>query len=97
MVLDEEVLPAEEHAARRRRGDRVPGGLLHSGRALPVHVDDDREVVVAGVEVPLAGDHRELELVQHKELLRQVMPGGQRREPADDAVDLADVDVPDLP
>jgi hypothetical protein len=97
VILDEEVLPAEEHPVRRRRGDRVPGGLLRPGGALPVHVDDDREVVVAGVKVPLAPDHCELELVHDEKLLRQAVPGGQRREPADDAVDLTDVHVPDLP
>ena len=53
------------------------------------HVDDDREVVVAGVQVPLAWQHRELELVKHQQLLRQVVAAGQRREPADHAVHLA--------
>jgi hypothetical protein len=96
VVLDEEVLPPEVHAPRRRGRHRVPGFLLVRGRALPVHVDDDREVVVAGVEVTFPRDHLQLELVQHQQLLRQAIPCGQRREPAGDAVDLADIHVPDL-
>jgi hypothetical protein len=60
-------------------------------------VDDDREVVVAGVKVTFPRDHLQLELVQHQQFLRQVVPRGQRREPAGDAVDLAYAHVPDLP
>jgi len=96
VVLKEKVLPSEVHAVRRRGRHRVPGVLLVCGRALPVHVDDDREVVVTGVKVAFPSDHLQLKLVQHQQLLRQVVPCGQRREPAGDAVDLAGVHAPNL-
>src|SRR5450756_224335 len=66
VVHHEEVLPAEGDAGRGDACDRVPGGLLRGWRALAVHVDDDREVVVARVQVLLADDHCELELVDHE-------------------------------
>src|SRR5262249_38248806 len=96
MVLDQEVLPPEEHAAWRRAGDRMPRLQLVRRRALTVHVDDNRKVVVPGFEALLAGDHRELELMQYQQLLRQVQPCGQARQPADHAVDLAGADASDL-
>jgi len=43
-------------------------------------VDDDGQVVVAGVELLLMLDHRQPELVQDQHLLRQVQLGGQARQ-----------------
>src|SRR5690348_1482143 len=96
VVFGVEVLPPEEDAWRGGGGDGLPGLLLVVRGALPVHVDDDRKVAVPGVQPLFAGDHRKPELVQHQELLRQVVPGGQRGQPAADAIDLIGAHAADL-
>ncbi len=48
---------------------------------------------MAEVEVVFVADHRELELVQHEEFLRQVRRGGEPGEPGGDGVDVAGVDA----
>jgi hypothetical protein len=70
MILDVEVLPSEEHSGRGCLGNGLPGLLFGGRRALPVHVDEDRQIVVPGVEIALILDHRQHELVQHEKLLR---------------------------
>ena len=75
----------------------MPRLLLYARRALTVHVDDDREIVVTGVEVPFVADHRQPELVQDQQFLRQMVFGGETGQPAGHTVDLADAGTSDLP
>src|ERR1700730_14099495 len=69
MVLGVEVLPPEEHPGGGGAGDGLPSLLLDGRCALPVHVDEDRQVLIPGVEFVLAADHRQPELVQDEEFL----------------------------
>ena len=50
---------------------------LTAGVPSPVHVDEDRQVLVPGVEFVLAADHRRPELVQDEEFLGQVALCGE--------------------
>ena len=87
-VLVHEVLPREDHACRGVLADPVPGRALRARPAVPVGVDDDGQLVVAGVERLPLGDHRRRELVQHQHLLRQRLRTGEGGEPRAGGVDL---------
>ena len=54
VVLEVEVLPAEVDPARGGSGDGLPGLALVALGALPVHVDEDGQVIVPGIELTLA-------------------------------------------
>ena len=69
---------------------------LRAGVPLPGHVDQQLDLAMLGVEGVLVADHRELELVQHEELLRQVRRGGEPGESAGDGIDVARLDATNL-
>src|SRR5690625_5679941 len=87
-VLVVEVLPRHEDPARQVLLERVPGGELVLGGAVPVGVQGDRELGAGGVHVLTVRDHREGELVQDQHLLRQAVLRREVREPGGDLVDL---------
>ena len=56
--LTKKFLPLEIDPSRAAPVTTAQVCCLLSGPALPIHADDDREIVVAGVECRLAVDHR---------------------------------------
>ena len=91
-----EVLPAQRQTRWGGGGHRGPGFVLEGGGAVAVHVDQQLDLGMVGVEFVFVADHRELELVQHEELLRQVRRGGEPGESAGDGIDVARLDATNL-
>src|ERR1022692_1753677 len=97
IVFGVEILPPKMQARRGRLNDGFPRLPLIARGSLPVHVDEDCEIVVMGIEPPLIEDHGQPELMQHEKFLRQVVMRGEAGQPVADAINLGYADTADLP
>jgi hypothetical protein len=90
------ILPAEWDTRWCGGGDCGPGFVFEWGRALPVHLNQHRNLFAVKVHGAFGPDHGELELVQDQEFLRQVLGLYEVGEPGDNRVDFVRIDSPYL-